>query len=117
MSQFVKRVADTTNIVTLQYAVYIEGGSLRSNIGRIVPVWDVVVQYEPNCCQHFPCDGYLYLHLVLASDDSLVIAERVIEASSCLGCCPRAFDERFPQELVSVGDLPCPILQLLMLPI
>ena len=92
--------------MTLQYAVYIDDGLLRSNIGRIVPVWDVVVQYEPYRRQHFSCDGDLHLHPVLTSDDCLMIAERVVEASSCLGSCPRAFDERFPQELVSVGDLP-----------
>ena len=67
--------------MTLQYAVYIDGGLLRSNIGRVVPVWDVIVQYEPYCRQHFPSDGNLYLHLVLASDDSLMIDERIIEAS------------------------------------
>ena len=51
-------------------------------------IWWKTAKQRNTFGEHFPCDGDLHLHLVLTSDDSLVITESVVEASSCLGFSP-----------------------------
>ena len=76
-------VLATTKILTLQYAVYIihADKSACSDINRIVPVLYVVMQHKPYDSEYLPCNGNPHFHSVLSSDDSLVIAEPVIETS------------------------------------
>ena len=66
----------------------------------------MVVQDIPDGGQDFPGDGYLYLHLVLASYDSLVVTELVEIASLCLGRGPRALYQSFSQISVAMRNAP-----------
>ena len=65
------------------------------------------MQDIPDGSQDFPRNGDLDLHLVLAADDSLVVAELVEIASLSFGCSPRTFNQRFSQIPVAMRNASC----------
>ena len=104
-----KRGRTTTKVVTLQYVVYIEPTdySVGAISGGKVAVGDTVVHHIPDGGKDLSGDGDLHFHLVLPTNNDLVIAEFIEVASLRLGCGPGAFYESFPQVFVSMCDAPC----------
>ena len=64
------------------------------------------MKHEPDSDEYLSGDGDLDLHLGLAPDDGLVVAELVEEGALRPGGGPCALYESFPQVLVAVGDAP-----------